>query len=81
MKFFFIENRDSPQLLKKAYNGFTEGLLGIPVYKGRTANGIEYLGKPKDKKNKLHKSFIRWAAIQLEQELLHPASNLSLQLL
>ena len=47
---FFLENRDSPQLLKKAYNGFTEGLLGIPVYKGRTANGIEYLGKPKEKK-------------------------------
>ena len=50
VKFFFLENRDSPQLLKKAYNGFTEGLLGIPVYKGRTANGIEYLGKPKEKK-------------------------------
>ena len=43
VKFFFLENRDSPQLLKKAYNRFTEVYWGCQFIKERIVNGKKYL--------------------------------------
>ena len=43
---FFLENRDPPQLLKKAYNRFTEVYWGCQFIKERTVNGKKVSRKP-----------------------------------